>query len=93
VTMLNDKQREALAKLAVAPAMQNEQGFPLGVAKNWDGSTLNGNMINKLRELGYITKEAAGERQMYVRDIRAYRPVTIMRYAITPAGKLALETK
>lgn len=88
--MLNNKQIEALKKLAVGPAMQNEQGFPIGVAKNWDGTTLNGNMINKLHELGLIEKRVTGVRQIWVRDIQQHRPLGIVGYFITEAGKAAI---
>lgn len=84
--MLNTNQIEALKKLATTGPAITERG----VAKFADGTTLNGNMENKLRALGLIEKFEAGTRQIYVRDIRQHRTAIITGYRITEAGKAAI---
>lgn len=91
MVMLNAKQIESLNKLAVGPAVQNAYGKPIGVAKHTDGSTLNGNMLNKLMEKGLVERVVIGQREIWVRDIQQHRPLGIVEYRITATGLAAIQ--
>jgi hypothetical protein len=88
--VLNQKQYDALSKL---PAIQNEKGAPIGTAKFSDGTTLNGNMINKLQSMGFIEHSTIRHRDIYVKDIRQHRQIGIVEYRITESGKKALDDR
>lgn len=88
---MTKQQKEALKKLAVAPATRNAKGSPLGVAKFADGTTLNGNLLNALMDAGWVFGKGSGEYHTRTSRIskRSYQ-VEMNVYAITEAGRQAL---
>lgn len=87
--MLNAKQIEALKKLAVAPALQNEMGAAAGITKFSDGTTFNGNLQNKLHSMGLVSVQATGRVNMR-KVYGVLMPCKVCEWTITEAGKVAI---